>query len=79
MPQMFHLALHATVRSGHCCSALGLGSGVQPGTFACSFSPATGTSCSEFKLLVSMQLQQHFGQMLLHLLFVPMLDLPLFW
>lgn len=77
MPQMFHPALHATVRSGHCCNALGLGSGVQH--LLGSFYPATGSFCSEFKLHVSMQLQQHFGQMLLHLLFVPMLNVPLFW
>lgn len=78
MPEMFHPALHVTVWSGHCCNwdwALGSNSG----HLLRSFYPAIGTSCSEFKLLISMQLHQRFGQMLLHLLFVPILNVPLFW
>lgn len=65
--------------SSSTCYSMNWAVGSNSGHFLGSFYPATGTFCNEFKLLISMQLQQHFGQMSLHLLFVPMLNVPLFW
>lgn len=78
MPQMFHLALpqHGV---GIAATPWDWAVGPNLGHLFGFFYPATDTFSSEFKLLVSMQLQQHFGQMLLHLVFVLMLNVPLFW